>query len=303
VRGERSLLRIGGYLIGLASRLLPGGIRDERRREWTAELPAILRDPDTRLAGHRAARMLGYAAGAVWGSALAAGGARGRLTAVMAVVVGLLTADFLLLAVRGILGVANAPGDWVHYYGIAAGTLYLVGLGRVLARQIRRAAKPMEGVRDAVLDYGAAFIPSWLLSRLLRVVGADSSDLPGQTSAPGPPAPGPVLPAASAEQAISLARDTAGRFYRTRLRPGYQIAEVDKLIARIEATLTTGTRPVQAVTAADVQAAKFGTTRLGGYDEPVVDEALDYYAGALARLALSPDSTTGPDTDSTDMTR
>jgi DivIVA domain-containing protein len=112
-----------------------------------------------------------------------------------------------------------------------------------------------------------------------------------------------VLPAASAEQAISLARDTAGRFYRTRLRPGYQIAEVDKLIARIEATLTTGTRPVQAVTAADVQAAKFGTTRLGGYDEPVVDEALDYYAGALARLALSPDSTTGPDTDSTDMTR
>ena len=303
MRGERSLLRIGGYLIGLASRLLPGGIRDERRREWTAELPAILRDPDTRLAAHRAARMLGYAAGAVWGSALAAGGARGRLTAVMAVVVGLLTADFLLLAVRGILGVANAPGDWVHYYGIAAGTLYLVGLGRVLARQIRQAAKPMEGVRDAVLDYGAAFIPSWLLSRLLRAVGADSSDLPGQTSAPGPPAPGPVLPAASAEQAISLARDTAGRFYRTRLRPGYQIAEVDKLIARIEATLTTGTRPVQAVTAADVQAAKFGTTRLGGYDEPVVDEALDYYAGALARLALPPDSTTGPDTDSTDMTR
>ena len=46
MRGDRSLLRIGGYLIGLASRLLPGEIRDERRREWTAELPAILRDPD-----------------------------------------------------------------------------------------------------------------------------------------------------------------------------------------------------------------------------------------------------------------
>ena len=60
MRGERSLLRIGGYLIGLASRLLPGGIRDERRREWTAELPAILEDPDTRLAAHRAVRMLGY---------------------------------------------------------------------------------------------------------------------------------------------------------------------------------------------------------------------------------------------------
>jgi DivIVA domain-containing protein len=222
----------------------------------------------------------------------------------MVVVVGLLTADFLILAVLGIRGAANAPGDWVHYYGIAAGILYLAGLGRVLARRIRQAAKPMEGVRDAVLAYGAMFIPSWLLSLLLRAVGADSSDLPGQAGASSPPAPGPVQPAASAEQAISLARDTAGRFYRVRnWRPGYQIAEVDELIARIEATLTPGTRPGRAVTAADVEAAKFGTTRRGGYDERVVDEALDYYAGALARLALAPDSTTGPDTDSTDMTR
>jgi DivIVA domain-containing protein len=302
VRGERSLLRIGGTLIGLASRLLPGEIRDERSREWTAELPAILRDPDTRLTAHRVARMLGYAAGAVWGSALAAGGARGRLTAVMAVVVGLFTAEVLTLAVRGVLGAANAPGDWVNYCLIVGGLLYLAELRRVLARWIRQAAKPMEGVRDAVLDYGASFFPSWLLSLLLRAVGAVSSDLPGQAGAPGPPAPVPLLPAASAEQAIGLARDTAGRFYRTRLRPGYQIAEVDEFVARIEATLATGTRPGQAVTAADVQAATFGT-RLGGYDEQVVDEALDYYAGALARLAPSPDSMTGPDTDSTDMTR
>jgi len=91
VRGERRLLRIGEYLIGRAARLLPGEIRDERRREWTAELPAILRDPDTRLAAHRAARMLRYAAGTVRGTALAARGARGRLTAVMAVVAGLCT--------------------------------------------------------------------------------------------------------------------------------------------------------------------------------------------------------------------
>ena len=303
MRGERSLLRIGGYLIGLASRLLPGEIRDERCREWAAELPAILRDPDTRLAAHRAARMLGYAAGAVWGSALAAGGARGRLTAVMAVVVGLLMASSLMAEVLGIQGTASGSGDWVHYYEIAAGTINLAGLGLVLAQRIRQAARPMEGLRDAVLAYGAVLIPSGLLSLLLRAVGADSSDLPGQTGAPRPPALGPVPPAASAEQAIGLARDTAGRFHRTRLRPGYQIAEVDELIARIEATLATGTRPGQAVTAADVQAAKFGTTRRGGYDEQVVDEALDYYAGALARLALSPDSTTGPDTDSTDMTR
>jgi hypothetical protein len=295
MRGERSLLRIGGSLIGLASRLLPGSIRDERCREWTAELPAILRDPDTRLAAHRAARMLSYAAGAVWGSALAAGGARGRLTAVMAVVVGLLTANSLTGVVWGILGVATDPGDWVHYYLIAAGALYLAGLGLALARQIKQAAKPMEGVRDAVVAFGARVFPSWLLSLLLRAVGADSSDLPGQTGPPSPPEPGPAQPAASVEQAISLARDTADRFYRARLRPGYQIAEVDALIARIEATLTTGTRPGPAVTAADVEAAKFGTTRRGGYDEQLVDKALDYYAGALARLALSPDPATGPD--------
>ena len=91
--------------------------------------------------------------------------------------------------------------------------------------------------------------------------------------------------------------------YGASLRPGYQIAEVDELVARIEATIITGTRPGQAVTAADVQAATFGTTRLGGYDEQVVDEALDCYAAALARLALSADSTTGPDTDCTNMTR
>jgi hypothetical protein len=303
VRGERPLLRIGGSLTGLASRLLPGEKRDERCREWTAELPAILRDPDTRLAAHRAARMLSYAAGAVWGSALAAGGARGRLTAVMAVVVGLLTANSLTGVVWGILGVVTDPGDWVHYYLIAGGVLYLAGLGLALVRQIKQAAKPMEGVRDAVVAFGARVFPSWLLSLLLRAVGADSSDLPGQTGTPSPPEPGPVPPAASVEQAISLARDTANRFSRVRYwRPGYQIAEVDELIARIEATLTTGTRPGPAVTAADVEAAKFGTTRRGGYDEQLVDEALDYYAGTLARLALSPDPATRPDTD-TDITR
>jgi DivIVA domain-containing protein len=303
VRGDRSLLRIGGYLIGFASRLLPGEIRDERYREWTAELPAILEDPDTRLAAHRAARMLGYAAGAVWGSALAAGGARGRLTAVMAVLVGLLAVSSLMAMVLGIQGTAHGSGDWVHYYDIAGGTINLAGLGGVLTRRIRQAARPMEGVRDAVLAYGVVMIPSWLLSWLLRAVGADRGDLPVQTGAPRPAAPGPVPPAASAEQAISLARDTAGRFHRARYwLPGYQMAEVDEFIARIEATLTAGTRPGPAVTAADVQAAKFSTTRRGGYGEQVVDEALDYYEGALARLALSPDSTTGPDADSAGTT-
>ncbi len=85
-----------------------------------------------------------------------------------------------------------------------------------------------------------------------------------------------------------MARDTAGRFYRTRWRPGDQPAQVDEFIARIEATLTAGTRPGPAITAADVDAARFGTTRRGGYDEQTVDQALDHYADALARLAPYP---------------
>ena len=288
MRGERRLLRIGEYLIGRAARLLPGEIRDERRREWTAELPAILRDPDTRLAAHRAARMLRYAAGTVRGTALAAGGARGRLTAVMAVVAGLCTASLLAVVVTNIWRAVQAPGDWFPYYWIAAGSICLARLGRALALRIRRAAKPMEGVRDAVVAYGALVIPDWLLSRLLRAVGADQSDLPGEMDAARSPAPGPAEPAASVEQAISMARDTAGRFYRVRRRPGYQPAEVDEFIARIEATLAGDARPGQVVTATDVEAVKFGTTWRGGYDEEVVDEALDHYADGLARLAPFP---------------
>jgi DivIVA domain-containing protein len=59
------------------------------------------------------------------------------------------------------------------------------------------------------------------------------------------------------------------------------VPEVDALIARIEATLggTPGTD--QAVTAAEVQAARFRTTRRGGYDQSVVDEALEAYAQQL----------------------
>ena len=78
MRWERPLLRAGEYLIGRSCRRLPGQIRDERYREWTGELPAILNDPDTRSAVRRAVRMLGYAADTVRGTALARGRARRR---------------------------------------------------------------------------------------------------------------------------------------------------------------------------------------------------------------------------------
>jgi hypothetical protein len=68
-------LRIGEYLIARACRHLPTEARDERYREWVAELPAILRDPDVRPAARRVARMLSYASGTIRGTALAPGSA------------------------------------------------------------------------------------------------------------------------------------------------------------------------------------------------------------------------------------
>ena len=65
-------------LIRAACRRLPGEVREERGREWSAELLAILHDPDIRIAALRRARALGYAvgvyhsAGRLYRSALAA---------------------------------------------------------------------------------------------------------------------------------------------------------------------------------------------------------------------------------------
>ena len=57
--------RIAEHLIRRACRHLPGDTRDERCREWTAELPAILHDRDVRVPILRSARTLSYAIGIV----------------------------------------------------------------------------------------------------------------------------------------------------------------------------------------------------------------------------------------------
>jgi hypothetical protein len=51
------------HLIRRACRRLPGEAGDERYREWAAELPAILADPDVGSGLRRSARALSYAAG------------------------------------------------------------------------------------------------------------------------------------------------------------------------------------------------------------------------------------------------
>jgi hypothetical protein len=59
---HRLAQRIAERLIRRACRYLPGETRDERYREWAAELPAILHHPGVRFAPLRSARALIYAA-------------------------------------------------------------------------------------------------------------------------------------------------------------------------------------------------------------------------------------------------
>jgi len=56
------VLRIAEWLIARACRRLPEDVRDERYREWTAELPEILHDPKVRFAPRRAVATLLFAA-------------------------------------------------------------------------------------------------------------------------------------------------------------------------------------------------------------------------------------------------
>ena len=123
MKGERPLLRIGEYLIARACRHLPAGARDERYREWVAELPAILRDPSVRPAARRAARMLRYASGTIRGTALTPGSAR-RVTVHMAGA----AVSFILTGLASYrLGWAKTPQEWI-YLGI--GFLAISGCGR-----------------------------------------------------------------------------------------------------------------------------------------------------------------------------
>jgi hypothetical protein len=119
MRAERALLRIGEYLVGRACLRLPGEIRDERYREWTAELPAILHDPEIRLAPRRTVRMLRYAAGTLRGTALTPGRARRRPAAPPTPLLGLLAIAGLAAVVWNTRAMVRAPGQWVNYVQVA----------------------------------------------------------------------------------------------------------------------------------------------------------------------------------------
>jgi DivIVA domain-containing protein len=246
MRGERRLLRVGEYLIGRACRHLPAEARDERYREWAAELPAILADPDVRPAARRAARMLRYASGTIRGTALTPGSAR-RVLAHAARA----APPFIIIGlVFYLLGWAKTPQDLI-YLGIGA------LLGRLAISGCRLAYRKKRG--KGLGEDLTARAQARARTRAACIVQARA-------------------PAGSVNAAAGHA---AGSFPRRKLGPGYRAAEVDEFIARIEATLSGNARPGPAITAAEVQAVTFNVTRHGGYEERTVDEVLDHYAREL----------------------
>jgi len=148
MRWERPLLRAGEYLISRSCRRLPSQIRDERYREWTAELPAILHDPDTRFAVRRAARMLGYAADTIRGTALTHGRARHGPVARRTKVIGLHIIPELAPAAFIAWMTVRASGDRVRFLLVAllaygATRLVLLGARRLWGRRATRTLRAL----------------------------------------------------------------------------------------------------------------------------------------------------------------
>jgi hypothetical protein len=137
MRAERALLRIGEYLVGRACQQLPPGMRQRRYREWAAELPVILHDPQIGPAPRRAIRMLGYAADTVRGAALTRVRARRLRPGMTATLCVLLVADLAITAwdVRDIVA---APGDPLNYLRLVWGVLLLAYPLSVLMRSASR---------------------------------------------------------------------------------------------------------------------------------------------------------------------
>jgi len=186
---ERQLLRLGEYMVRRACRRLPQNIRTERYREWLAELPVILQDPQAGGAARRAVRMLGYAADTTRGAARMRARAR-RRPAVMTAVLRSLILSSVALVGWNIWNIAQAPAHPLNYLRLAWS---LVALATLISMLAGPAARPrtllvvgcaMLGVAvnlwDAVqapgdwVNYGATalflalLVALWLSSRWTR---------------------------------------------------------------------------------------------------------------------------------------
>jgi hypothetical protein len=130
MRGERQLLRLGEHLVRRACRQLPQDAREERYREWAAELPAILHDPQVRFAPWRAVRMLGYAADTLRGTAMTPGPARGQISRLRATLDVPLPVAGLLVVGLSVWAVVQAPGNVLNYLRLVWGLLFVAYLIR-----------------------------------------------------------------------------------------------------------------------------------------------------------------------------
>jgi hypothetical protein len=167
MRGERQLLRLGEYLVRRACRQLPPDVREERYREWTAELPAILHDPQVRFAPWRAVRMLGYAADTLRGTAMTPGTARGRISRLGATVDVPLQVACLVVVAVSVWAVVQAPGNALNYLRLVWGLLFVAS---VIRNRVRPAGRTTALLGTsailaawAVLLGGAALAPgNWV---------------------------------------------------------------------------------------------------------------------------------------------
>jgi hypothetical protein len=146
MRGERQLLGLGEYLVRRACQRLPQDIRPERYREWAAELPAILHDPQVRFAPWRAARMLAYAADTLRAAAMGLRSPRLRPLVPEALDLMFPIGGVVVVAVAG-LSIALAPGYGQNYIWLAWGLL-------LVAHGIRKRVHPA-GRMTALLGVSA----------------------------------------------------------------------------------------------------------------------------------------------------
>jgi hypothetical protein len=131
--------RVAEYLVRRACRHLNAGVRDDRCREWTAELPAILADPDVRPA-LRSARALRFAVGTIRTARRAHGVFRGRLTGAdarsagvrLCCCAGLWLAAVGLVRIGGALHIPAPHGLWPVPLLLAGLGLELFGLAQVI---------------------------------------------------------------------------------------------------------------------------------------------------------------------------
>ncbi|MGP7996860.1 MAG: hypothetical protein ACLPKI_05970 [Streptosporangiaceae bacterium] len=132
--------RAAEYLIGRACRHLPAGTGDERGREWAAELPAILHDPDVRPALLRSARVLRFAAGTIRTARRDHGVFRGRLTTTDAraagarlfLCFGLWLAAVCLVRLGATLGIPAPHGIWTALVVLAAAVTDLFAAAQII---------------------------------------------------------------------------------------------------------------------------------------------------------------------------